>query len=474
MTISKTKKSEKEARKLWGGYYVGNLGNLCREQLSSLRFDKDFYDVSIEVFKAHLKMCKKRKIIKSDDVDKLKTSLDKVKKEICSGRINLEDTEAESVHFAIKELVRKDVGDVVNELDIAHSVQEHETTVMRLWIRESLNRIDTAIKDLMLALLEQAEANIKIIMPSYLYKQISQPVSLANYLMSYVEALSRDRERLVAVWDRVNRSPMGAYISSGTSFEVSRSILARALDFKHILENSMDAIYNRDFVIDFMAFLSMNSVHLTRIAQDMLDWQDANADFIEFTPDLLAKDPISKNARYPQIIEYVRGKIGGVVGDLNNVLMSIKGISSGFSRDLTEIAEPVIRSAHSVEKSLKIMSILTANFRANRKKTKESAYSPDAFAEDILQWLLRNTSLDYFGAVDVTSKIINYSKSTKTKLSLISIETLKKISPDIDKNIYSVLISSRAVVNRRSAGSNPTGVKKSIRKHLRDLSKKMK
>ncbi len=469
--ISFISQTENNPQFIWGGYYSGNLDVLSSKMLNSLHYDKALYSASIDAFKAHVRMCIKRSIIPEIQGKKLQTALEKVKKSFANNQINeAELPKLSSVDEVIKYLLFNEVGDIVNYLNVSYCKNEHEATTIRLWTKKALDNLDLMISNLQSALIEKAESNVKTIVPSYTHHQTSQATSLAHYMLSYVEAFGRDRERIKEIRNRVNSSPAGAYLGSGSSFEISRKMVARILDFSSVMGNSIDAINDRDFIVEFMSFASLCSTHLSKLAQVLLEWQHPNFNFICFDSDLLTQEPITGFSRYPEILEYIRSKSGLFYGNLINTLSMLKGLNNSFTRDLKESVEPMITTYNELINCINTIAALVARFTVNRKEMKEAAKDPIGSAPDILNWLLQNTSLNYTKAIEVTKKIITTCIKTDKKLSLLELDDLKAIEPQINSNIYSALISSRAVVSRRSEGAtNPVKVRKMIRASKRKI-----
>lgn len=440
---------------------------LCRKSWS----DKRLYEYSIQVFKAHVRMCIKRSIVDEVDGKKLMGALEKVEGSLCVALQHSLEKDVDDIHSRVKTLVSKEVGDLAHILNVAHSTHEHDVTVMRMWMRDSLDELSNALQHLQVVLLEKIESHIKIVIPSYLHNRAFQPISLGHYLMNYVEILDRDRERVANIRDIVDRSPMGAYLSAGSSFDINRRMVAKILGFNKVIYNSMDAILSRDFVIDFMYVFAICSVHLATVAQDLIQWGSEHRGFISFTCSVSTiSDGVFLDSSYYKIMECVRSKSGLAIGNLVHTFVTLKGLESGFSRDLAELTEPVLRDSHVLIECVKAISMLIANFTVNKKRTKKSTESPYGFAPDILCWLLHSAKLPYERAITVTQQILEYAVLNDTKLSLIDIDTLKTFDSSINDGIYSTLIASRAVINRRSeGGSNPVHTKKAIRRYRKSV-----
>lgn len=463
--------NDNQYQQLWGGHYTGKIDKLCSDALSTIKFDWRFYNNSIKAYKAHIRMCVKRDVLNSKNGQALQDALDKIKKEINTGKIQINPQHCKNIHSFIKNLVIENVGATIGELlNIGYSEEEHDLTVLKLWMRDALDSTDLAIQNLQASCIDKAEANVKIVIPTYVHNQAGQAVSLAHYLMSYGEMLQRDRERIASTRMRLNTSPLGVHMGAGSSFDISRKMTSRALGFDKIAGNAMDVICDRDFAIEFMSTISICSTHLSKISQDLLNWNSPNTKFITFSTDFMSIDPFTQKARYAEVVEYIRSKSGTISGNLMNILMTLKGLDSSLSRDSNEIAEPIFNSHITLLNCLNIIAALVVDFKVNRKRTKERSQVPHSFGADILHWLLQNTSVDYTKALNITQKIITKAIEDGTKLSLLELNDLQKIEPQINDKIYSILIPLRAIIQKRTeGGTNHVNLRKSARVLRRKL-----
>ncbi len=485
MTIKKTEETKEESKNnkqpisslakvegifqpLWGGYCTGNINNLSAQMLQSLSYDKRLYSAAIDVSKVQARMCMKRAIITETHCKQILAALDKIKREIANGNINLEDFSTNNIQDALKNLLQKEIGNVAEVSDIALSKAEHYVASMRLWIRDALDALDSALQNLQAALIDKAEANVKIILPTRLHSQYGQPVSLAHYLMAYVEMLGRDRSRISDIRGRTIQSPLGIYMGAGSSLDISRKMTAKMLDFESPILNSIDGIMDRDFVAEFIAASTICSTHLTKFVRDLISWQHADINFISIAEDFLSYDHILQRKRYPEILECIRAQNGNILGHLTNVIVTLSGTSDILARDYQEVVGPMISTYDILFNCINVVSAIVPHIIPNARKMREEAQSPLSLSPDILNWLLKNTTLNYNNAVVTTNNIINFAIAHKKKLSLLELSELQAIEPQITEGIRSVFIASRAVISRRSfGGSNPVQVKKTIRSSIR-------
>ncbi len=431
--------------------------------LNSSIYEIRLHSSAIEVIRAQVRMYTKKNLIPETISGIIVNALDSISSDIHDGCINIVDN-TNDIYQSIFTLLNREIPEHMHYLFLAYSPTEHRITALRLWLRDSIDKLDKSLRIAQAHLIDKAEQNIKTIIPSYCYGQNGQPTSLGYILMSYVFMLGRDRSRLEELRKRVNKSPAGAYLGVGTSIEINRRALARSLGFEGVVYNAMDALNDHDFVIEFVSFASICTTHINKIAQEIYDWQHPAYNFITFPSSLLANDFILNQPRYPIILEKIKSQSSHLCGNLNTLLMLNKGTKAGDSSDYREIVKPVIESYDSLMSCIQDISSLVTSFIVNRKRTKEDAQQAYGFAPDIIGWLIKNTNLNYNQAVSVSKNIINYAISNGRKLSLLEITELQTIEPQISDGIYSVLISSRAVISRRSlGGSNPVQVRKSIK-----------
>ncbi|MBA8666404.1 argininosuccinate lyase [Holosporaceae bacterium 'Namur'] len=448
---------------LWGGFFNNSTNELTRKMLSSLNIDKRLYAVAIESTKAQLRMHVKREIIADQDGKKLIEGLDIIKKEISEGKFNFDNTQND-IYDNIERRLAELCGGAVESLYIARSKNDQISGDLKLWVRDAYDSLDSGLLNLQAALIDKAEENVKTLMPGYTNMQVEQPISLGHHLMAYVEMLGRDRGRIKDARARLNTSPYGSNSLAGSAFYINREMVGRILGFDKAAPNSIDSVTDRDYVVEFLSFASICSMHLSRIAEDLIFWHSPNNNFISFSNAFVVQSSITPFKRDPKIIELVRGRTGKVYGALVNILTTLKGLSVGFSEDLQEAAEPVFETYDTLLNNINVMAALSADFIVNRKEMKEAAQYGYSTAPDLVNWLIINTGMQPKKAINTTQKIVNLAIQKESKLSLLELNELQAIEPKINDDIYSVLIASRAVISRRTtAGTNPVQVRKAIR-----------
>jgi argininosuccinate lyase len=461
--ISSVMQIEAMAAPLWGGHFVKGANDIVQKLTSSLFYDKRFYSVTIESLKAQTKMHIKRQIVPEAHGKSLIELLDKLKKEITDGKF-IFDENAKNIYEVIYNYVKTTNPKLAEWLTVARSETYQVSGDLRLWIRDAVDTLDTALQNLQAALVDKAEENVKTIFPGNSHNQLTQPISFGQHLMAYVNAFGRDRMRIGDSRRRLNESPYASGEIAGNSFNASREMVARALGFDKACTNAIDAISSRDFVIEYESFCSICSLNLSRLAQEMIEWHGSQLNYIGFSNDFVNQSQVIPYRRDPEALEIIRGKTAKMFGNLFNVLTLLKGLPLEFSSDLKELAEPVFDSYDTLLSCINSMSAIITDLKVNRKKMKEAAIHSFSTAIDLVDWLIQDVELTPEKALDTSRKIIEYAIEKGKKLSLLEIDELQKIEPKITDEVYSVLIPSRAIIKRRSGnGSNPVQIRKAIR-----------
>jgi len=446
------------------------LNNFYKNTISSLSDDWRFYTTSIKVFKAFVKMSMKKGNIKNDRGTKITAALNTIEEEIRLGKINLFSMNCTSIHHCIQELLKNKVGNVAFDLFIGYSSYEHKATVTRIWMRDATDALSIAIDGLQSALLAKAENHIKNVIPSYIDHQVSQPISIAYHFIGYIQMLKRDKERMLDMRKRVNVLPIGSYLGAGSNFNISRKTIARELDFAHVGQHSMDNLISKDFLIEFASTISICATNISRLINNLIKWQEHSVDFIHLSKESLGPDHFSQEARFPKILGYIKSKVSSICAANANITTQLQEAEYQISHNLDSIEHIALSVYQDLFHILSITSALVDALSINKKKAKDKSHSIEGMAPDILGWLLQNTNLHYKSALNATKAIITKSKTESIKPSLIDIEDLQKIEPQITNDIYSVLIPLRCVVSRRNeGGSTPVIIKKMIKQFRKEL-----
>jgi argininosuccinate lyase len=460
---SSLSKIEGFSNPLWGGHFARGVNDLAQKINSTIQFDKRLYAVAIESVKAQLRMHAKRSIVNGADADALITTLDKIKKEIIDGKFSFNDS-AKDIYQVLEAKVKEVAPKLSDTFNTARSEGNQLAGDLRLWTRDAYTSLDAALQNLQAALIDKSEENVKAIFPGNTHSQLTQPASLGQHLMAYVNMFGRERAKISDARDRMNESPYASGEIAGSSFDLNREMVSRILSFNKACNNSVDAICSRDFAVEFLSIAASTAVALSRLAEELVRWHSSESDYIEFSNAFITQSNVVPYKRDPEALEMIRAKSGRVFGSLVSVLTITKALPLEYSNDYREITEPVVDSYDTILNCANTMAAIVADFTTNRKKMKEAASHSFSTALDLVEWLVQNAGSNLSKAQTTSRKIIEYAIDKGKKLSLLEIAELQKIEPKITDDIYSVLIPSRAMIARRSGnGSNPVQIRKAIR-----------
>jgi argininosuccinate lyase len=460
--VSAVSNVHSESNPIWGGHF-GEGERISKAALTTLDADKRLYAITVESLRAQVRMNVKRNIIPASEGGKILEELAKIKNSIAEGSFAFSENDR-NIYEAIDNHLDKNLGKTAGYLKVARSKNEQIAGDLKIWIRDAYDTLDTSLQNLQAALIDKAEENVKTTMPGYEHGQLAQPISLGHHLMAYVEMIGRDRAHIRDFRKILNKSPFGVGAIGGTAFNINRDMVSRILGFDGITANSLDTVSDRDFTADFLYFATMTSMHLSRYAEELLFWHNPNIGFISFSETFVTPNPLTPYKRDLESIEIVRGKTGNVYSSLHNVLTMLKSLPLGFTSDLFEVTKPVFDSYDALLNSINLIAAATADFIVHRKEMKEAGQYGYSTAQDLQDWLIRETGMNFGAATESTNKIIAYAVAKGKKLSLLELDELQEIEPRINDDVYSVLIPSRSIISRRSAGgSNPVQVRKAIR-----------
>ena len=461
--VSSIAQLEVMAAPLWGGQLNHSSNELVQKITNTFNYDKRFYSIAIDSIKAQLRMNVKREAIPDTHGKKLIEALDQIKKEFSEGKSSF-DGNIKNIYEHIHSRVNALAGASVDYFNVARSNTNQSAGDFRLWVREAYDKIDSSLQNLQAALIDKSEETVKTIFPVTTNGQLTQPSSLGHYLMAFVEMFARDRSRIKDNRKRMNESPYASGDAVGNSFNLNREMVSRILGFDKACNNSIDAISDRDFAFDFMSLAAISSIHLSRLAQDLISWHGTQNSYISFPNEFVNQSEVIPYRRDPEALTAIRGKSSQALGALAGVASAMKNLSLEFSNDYSEICNPVIESYDTLLNSINAMSVLISNFTINRKQMKEAASQSFSTALDLVDWLIQNTGANYKQAQAKSRQLIEFAIKKGKKLSLLELDEIKSVEPKANDDIYSVLIPSRAIISRRSGnGSNPVQIRKAIR-----------
>jgi len=436
---------------LWGGRFAAQSAEIMRRINASIDFDKRLYAEDIAGSQAHCAMLVAQHILSPEDGAAIAAGLDQIGREIECGEFVF-SAEHEDIHMNIEARLAELIGPIAGRLHTARSRNDQVATDLRLWLRAAIDRLDTATRDLQAALIDRAEAEAETVMPGYTHLQIAQPVTLGHHLLAYVEMLGRDRSRFADCRRRLNESPLGAAALAGTSFSIDRHATAAALGFDRPAANSLDAVSDRDFAIEFLAAAAIAGAHLSRFAEEIVLWCSSEFGFIALSDAFATGSSIMPQKRNPDAAELVRAKTGRLNGSLVALLTTMKGLPLAYGKDMQEDKVPVFDAADALELCLAAMTGMVRDMRPDRDRLRAAAGRGFATATDLADWLVRVVGLPFRQAHHATGQIVRRAEALGRTLAELPLAELQAVEPAITAAVYDVLDAARSVASRTSFG----------------------
>jgi argininosuccinate lyase len=443
--------AKRPANFLWGGRFADAPAKIMRRINTSIDFDKRLYAEDIAGSKAHCAMLVAQNIISPEDGAAITAGLDQIRSEIEAGSFVFR-AEHEDIHMNIEARLAELIGPAAGRLHTARSRNDQVATDLRLWLRAAIDRLDLAMRDLQEGLIDRAEAEAGTVMPGYTHLQIAQPVTLGHHLLAYVEMLGRDRGRLADCRRRLNESPLGAAALAGTSFPIDRHATAAALGFDRPAANSLDAVSDRDFAIEFLAAAAITGMHLSRFAEEIVTWCSSEFGFIGLSDAFTTGSSIMPQKRNPDAAELVRAKTGRLNGSLVALLTVMKGLPLAYGKDMQEDKIPVFEAIDALELCLAATAGMVRDMRPRRERLCAAAGHGFATATDLADWLVRAAGLPFRRAHYATGQIVKRAETLGCKLAELPLGELQAVEPAITDGVYDVLDATRSVASRTSFG----------------------
>ena len=455
-------KEKKQSSSIWGGRFERKPSKVMEKINSSISFDKRLYKEDILASAAHTKMLVKQGIISNADGKKIISGLNTIEKEIKKDNFQFKN-ELEDIHMNIENRLKEIIGDVAGKLHTARSRNDQVATDLRIWIRHSINILNECLQLLQEKLIFLAEKNFDTIMPGFTHLQIAQPVTFGHYLLAYVEMFGRDRSRFLDCLNRVNVNPLGSAALAGTSFPIDRNFTTKELNFLSKSHNSIDAVSDRDFVIEFLSVSSMTSIHLSRICEEIVIWSSDQFNFIKLSDAFTTGSSIMPQKRNPDAAELIRGKSGRIIGSLMSILTVLKGLPLAYSKDLQEDKEGIFDCFDTLHLSLQACIGMISDLQVNKEKMLASANLGFICATDLADWLVLELDIPFRKAHEISGKVVKFAEKNKCALYEIPLDIFQKIDERINKDVYRVLSIENSVKNKKSyGGTSPKNVLKQI------------
>lgn len=463
--MKNTKDSSKKpggANPMWGGQFSGAPAESLAEINASIGFDKKLYRQDIAGSIAHANMLAKQKIISAGDAKAIVAGLNAVLKDIEDGTFEFKKS-LEDIHMNVEAALKEKIGAAAGRLHTARSRNDQVATDFRLYVRDAIDALDAELKKLQQALVKRAGEHSATLMPGFTHLQSAQPVTLGHHLLAYVEMFGRDRARFNDARARLNESPLGAAALAGTSFPIDRHFTAKDLGFKAPMANSLDAVSDRDFALEFLAHASICAVHLSRLAEEMVLWSSAQFGFIRFSDRFSTGSSIMPQKRNPDAAELVRGKAGRMFGNLMALLSVMKALPLAYNKDMQEDKEPVFDTAENLTRCVQAMAGMALDFTADEKAMAKAAGTAYANATDLADWLARELSMPFRDAHHATARLVKLASGKGRGLEQLTLSEMQSVEPKITKNIFSVLSPESSAASRTSfGGTSPAKVKQAI------------
>ncbi len=459
------------SNKMWGGRFGSGPDAIMEEINASLDFDRHLYRQDIAASKAHAAMLAKKGIITAQDANSIARGLDTILSEIEGGTFTFKRA-LEDIHMNVESRLAELIGPAAGRLHTARSRNDQVATDFRLWIRDTIDDIDQSLAAYQKALAEQALAHAGTVMPGFTHLQTAQPVTFGHHLLAYVEMAARDRGRFADARARLNESPLGAGALAGTSFPIDRTMTAQALGFARPMANSLDAVADRDFVLETLAASAICAMHLSRFAEEIVIWSSPLCGLIRLSDKFTTGSSMMPQKRNPDAAELVRAKSGRILGALLGLLAVMKGLPLAYQKDMQEDKEGAIDAFGALALSLKAMAGMVRDMEPDIARMRQAAGEGFSTATDLADWLTRALKLPFREAHHVTGRIVTAAAKAGVPLDRLPLETMQAIEPRISKAVFSVLSVDKSVNSRTVyGGTAPKNVRAQARRWLKRLPK---
>ena len=457
--------------KMWGGRFSTGPDAIMEAINVSIDVDRHLYRQDIAASKAHAAMLAKRGIITADDARKIARGLDTVLAEIDKGKFNFRRS-LEDIHMNVEQRLSELIGPAAGRLHTARSRNDQVATDFKLWVRDTIDQLDAALADFQRALAEKALRHADTVMPGLTHLQTAQPVTFGHHLLAYVEMTARDRGRFSDARRRLNESPLGSAALAGTSFKLDRAMTARALGFDRPTANSLDAVSDRDFVMETLAAAAIAAVHLSRLAEEIVIWTSPLTGLMRLSDKFTTGSSIMPQKRNPDAAELVRAKAGRIAAALNALIMVMKGLPLAYQKDMQEDKEGAMDALAALALSLAAMTGMVRDMQPDLARMKQAAGEGYATATDLADWLVRTLKMPFRDAHHVTGRIVAKAAKAGVALDALPLAAMRAIEPGITKAVFAVLSVERSVNSRTSLGGTaPANVRAQAKKWLKRLKK---
>jgi argininosuccinate lyase len=459
------------SNKMWGGRFADSPDAVMEEINVSIDFDRHLYRQDIAASKAHAAMLAKQGIITTDDAAEITQGLDTILLEMEGGQFAF-NRALEDIHMNVESRLAELIGPAAGRLHTARSRNDQVATDFRLWVRTTNDALDDALAAYQQALAEKALAHAATVMPGFTHLQIAQPVTFGHHLLAYVEMAARDRGRFADARARLNECPLGAAALAGTSFPVNREMTAKALGFERPMANSLDAVSDRDFVLETLSAAAITAVHLSRFAEEIVIWSSPLSGLLLLSDRFTTGSSIMPQKRNPDAAELVRAKAGRIVGALTALLVVMKGLPLAYQKDMQEDKEGAMDALSALMLSIAAMTGMVRDMVPDTARMRQAADEGYSTATDLADWLVSTLAMPFREAHHVTGRIVARAATDKVSLSELPLHEMQAIEPRINADVFDVLSVDNSVKSRTSfGGTAPKNVRREATKWLKSLAK---
>ena len=456
-------KKGKKVNPLWGGRFDSGINELAQSFSASIDIDKRLFEADIKGSIAYAEALKDAKLINTSELSKIKKGLAKILKEIKEDKFHW-DPALEDVHMNIESRLVKVAGTAAKKIHTGRSRNDQVATDLRLFLMDKIADLLNLLTLLQKSIVRKAEENSETIMPGFTHLQIAQPVTFGHHLMAWYEMLSRDYSRLQDASERMSVLPLGSAALSGTRFNINRELLKRKLGFKEISKNSMDAVSDRDFVLELASVLSIIGIHLSRICEEIVIWSSSQFNYVELSDEVCTGSSIMPQKKNPDMAELIRGGSSKTIANLTGLLALMKNLPLTYNRDLQDDKEYIFSSIDFSEDSLALLTVLINGMEPNKAKMKQDCFQGQITATDLADYLVEK-NMPFRQAHEVVGKIVALAESKDLQIFELELSELRKFSKLIQEDVKDYLDPQKTILSRKQTGGTaPSQVKKEIKR----------
>jgi len=453
-----------DSQEMWGGRFSGKPAELMQEINASISFDRRLWREDVAASRAHAAMLRDAGIIPAADSQAILNGLDAIAEEYRQKGVP-EDEALEDIHMTIEHRLTELIGPAAGRLHTARSRNDQVATDFRLWVRSACDEALDGIRGLQRVLVGRAEEHVETVMPGFTHLQVAQPVTLGHHLMAYYEMLRRDYSRFADARERMNKCPLGSAALAGTGFAIDRDRTADALGFDRPTANSLDSVSDRDFALDYLNGAAQCSLHLSRLAEELIIWASPQFGFVKLSDDYSTGSSIMPQKRNPDAAELVRGHSGRIVGALMSLMVTMKGLPLAYSKDMQDDKEPAFEARDLLTLSLQALAGMIETVTFVPERMREAAASGYSTATDLADWLVREADVPFREAHHITGRAVKEAEERGCGLAELPLDALQEIDPRITSEVFDVLSVDASVRSRTSyGGTAPERVREQIAK----------